>query len=309
MKITISEEKKNLKEKILKLKENLKAVIIAHNYQLPEIQDIADYLGDSLELAKISQDLEEEIIIFCGVKFMAETTKILSPQKRVFLSVLDAGCPLADTITPQQLSFLKAKNPDACVVSYVNTSAEIKALSDVCCTSSTAVKVVKNVPQEKVIFVPDKNLGEWVKKNVPHKQIINWEGFCYVHNNFNLIELEQQRCLHPDAIVMVHPECPPSIQDASDYVLSTSGMLKEAKKSSKKKFIIGTESGLIYRLKKENPGKEFYPLSKGHICIDMKRTTLKELYDSLLKQQYEIILSREIIEKAQKAIVQMVQFL
>ncbi len=170
-----------MEEKILRLKDQLKAVILAHNYEIPSVQDIADYCGDSLELAKISRKLKENIVIFCGVRFMAETVKILSPHKKVLLAASDAGCPLSDTITPEELTKLKNKYPDAWVVSYVNTSAEIKSLSDVCCTSSNAVSVVKNVPAKRVIFVPDKNLGAWVKKNVPQKELIIWDGFCYVH--------------------------------------------------------------------------------------------------------------------------------
>ncbi len=308
MDTVVRKENRDLIIKILELKEKLKAVILAHNYQVPEIQEIADYLGDSLELAKISRNLKEDVIVFCGVKFMAETAKILSPEKKVLLPVLNAGCPLADTITSGELLSLKKENPNSWVVSYVNTSAEIKALSDVCCTSSNAVKVVRNIPADEVIFVPDKNLGDWVKKNVPHKKVIVWKGFCYVHERFSEEDLKKVRRIYPDAVVMVHPECPSSVQDAADFVVSTSGMLKEAKRSSSKEFIIGTEEGLIYRLKKENPQKEFYSLGASHICVDMKKITLNELYEALSKGQYEITLDEDIIKKAKKSLERMVEF-
>ena len=191
MGIDLGEDKKILKEKILKLKEKKKAVILAHNYQIPEIQELADFLGDSLELAKISTRISSNLVVFCGVKFMAETTKILSPQKKVLIPVLDAGCPLAEMITCEELLRLKKENPFSWVVSYINTYASIKALSDVCCTSANAIKVVKNIPTKKVIFVPDKNLGWWVKENVPDKEIIIWQGFCYIHEQFTLKDLEE----------------------------------------------------------------------------------------------------------------------
>jgi len=308
MSATNQKENQHLHSKILELKEKLKAVILAHNYQVPEIQEVADYLGDSLELAKISRNLKEDVIVFCGVRFMAETAKILSPEKKVLLPFPDAGCPLADTITSEELLSLKKENPDSWVVSYVNTSAEIKALSDVCCTSSNAVKVVRNIPADKVIFVPDKNLGDWVKKNVPHKKVVTWRGFCYVHEQFSGEDLKKVRRIYPNAVVMVHPECPSSVQDAADFVVSTSGMLKEAKRSSSNEFIIGTEEGLIYRLKKENPQKEFYSLGASNICVDMKKITLNELYEALSRGQYEITLNEDIIEKAKKSLERMVEF-
>jgi quinolinate synthase len=305
----LSEDKGILKEKILKLKRVKNAVILAHNYQIPDIQDLADFVGDSLELAKISVELEGSVIVFCGVKFMAETAKILSPQKEVLLPVLDAGCPLADMIEPNQLVDLKKRHPGAWVVSYVNTSAQIKALSNVCCTSSNAIKVVENIPVKEIIFVPDKNLGWWVQKNVPQKELIIWEGFCYVHQDFTLEHLEQVKQAYPDAEVIVHPECQPPILERADYVLSTSGMLKRASASDARRFIIGTEEGLIYRLKKENPDKEFYPLSSAGICTSMKKTTLKELYQALQYGRYQINLKPQIIDNAKRALEEMVRFI
>ena len=304
----MSADKEKLKKEILKLKAAKSAVILAHNYQLPEIQDIADELGDSLELSKISRNRPEQLIVFCGVRFMAETAKILSPQKKVLLPALNAGCPLADTIEPQQLKELKEKHPDAWVVSYVNTSAQIKALSDVCCTSANAIKVVKNVPVKRIIFTPDKNLAWWVEKNVPEKELIVWPGACYVHEKFMLEDLEAARRSHPEAEIIVHPECDKEILKKADYVLSTSGMLKRAKESGAKQLIIGTESGLIYRLKKENPDKEFYSLGAARICVNMKKISLNELYESLKDEIYEIKLDSETIEKSQLALERMVQY-
>ena len=302
------DEKNTLKDKILRLKKEKNAIILAHNYQIDDIQDIADFLGDSLELAKKSMSLEEETIVFCGVRFMAETAKILSPQKKVLLPVLDAGCPLADMISPDELITLKKNNPDAMVVSYVNTSAEIKALSDVCCTSANAIEVVKNVPSKRIIFTPDKNLGWWVKKNVPEKEIIIWQGYCLVHERFRKEEVEDVKKLHPDAEVIVHPECQADILEMADFVASTSGMLKRVKQSKAKKFIIGTEAGMIYRLKKENPDKTFYSLGSAKMCVNMKKITLKNLLESLEKDRYCIELEPEVVEGAKKSLEEMVKY-
>ena len=299
----------NLVSEILRLKKERKAVLVAHNYQIPPVQDIADFLGDSLELSKICRDLKEETIVFCGVQFMAETAKILSPVKTVILPVQDAGCPLADMIEPDELLELKGKHPDAWVVSYVNSSAEIKALSDVCCTSANAINVVRNVPSKKVIFTPDKNLGWWVQKNVPEKEVIAWEGFCLVHEYFSHKDLIEVREVLPDAEVMVHPECRKEILEDADYVLSTSGMLKRAKESTASQFVIGTESGLIYRLKKENPQKEFYSLGSAKICSNMKKIKLEDIHHALKYGKHRIELSSEIIEKAKIALERMVSYI
>ena len=304
----LNNDKEFLRKEILKLKQEKNAVLIAHNYQIPEVQDIADFLGDSLELSKISKTADEEVIVFAGVKFMAETAKILSPQKEVLLPVLEAGCPLAEMIEPEQVIELKRKHPDAWVVSYVNTTAQIKALSDVCCTSANAVTVVNNVPVKKVIFIPDKNLGWWVQKNVPEKEIIIWPGYCLVHEYFSYKDLEESRKLYPDAEIMVHPECQSNILEEADYVVSTAGMLAKAKESKAKKIIVGTEEGMIYRLRKENPDKEFYSLGNAKVCTDMKRTSLIDLHRALIKDEYEIELSSEIIERAKIALERMVSY-
>lgn len=304
----LNREKEVLKEEILKLKKEHNAVLLAHNYQIPEVQDIADFLGDSLELSIKSKAVSQKSIIFAGVRFMAETAKILSPDKKVLLPVSDAGCPLAEMIEPGQLLELKREHPDAWVVSYVNTTAEVKALSDVCCTSANAVTVVKNVPVKKVIFVPDRNLGWWVQKNVPEKEVVVWPGYCFVHEYFSLKELEESRRIHPDAEIMVHPECFKEVLMEADYVVSTSGMLIKAKESKAKKIIVGTEEGMIYRLRRENPDKEFYSLGSAKVCTNMKRTALVDLRRALLEDQYRIELSPAIIEKAQIALERMVKY-
>lgn len=304
----LNREKEALKEEILKLKKEHNAVLLAHNYQIPEVQDIADFLGDSLELSIKSKAVSQKSIIFAGVRFMAETAKILSPDKKVLLPVSDAGCPLAEMIEPGQLLELKREHPDAWVVSYVNTTAEVKALSDVCCTSANAVTVVKNVPVKKVIFVPDRNLGWWVQKNVPEKEVVVWPGYCFVHEYFSLKELEESRRIHPDAEIMVHPECFKEVLMEADYVVSTSGMLIKAKESKAKKIIVGTEEGMIYRLRRENPDKEFYSLGSAKVCTNMKRTALVDLRRALLEDQYRIELSPAIIEKAQIALERMVKY-
>ncbi len=303
----VNKEEKNIQQ-ILELKKKKKALILAHNYQISQIQDIADFVGDSLELAKISKNINTELIVFCGVRFMAETAKILSKDKKVLLPAITAGCPLADTITVEDVLRLRKTYPGAWVVSYVNTSAAVKAVSDVCCTSGNAINVVKNVPTKDVIFIPDKNLGWWVKENVPEKNIILWNGGCYVHEQFKISDLSEARNKFPDAEIMVHPECDREILEKSDFVGSTSGMLKRVQQSSAKVFIVGTEEGLLHKLRKENPDKKFFCLGVSRICINMKKTTLNELLVSLDKGIYEITLDEDTIKKAQIALERMVQF-
>ncbi|MCS7180715.1 MAG: quinolinate synthase NadA, partial [bacterium] len=217
-------------EEILKLKKEKSAIILAHNYQIPEIQDIADFVGDSLELARKASEIKDaKIIVFCGVKFMAETAKILSPEKKVLLPDLDAGCPLADMANYEEVLKIKEKYPDAWVVSYVNTNADVKSITDVCCTSANADKVVKNIPAKKIIFLPDKNLCWYVKQKVPEKDIICWEGYCFVHRLFTIEDVKKVKEIYPDAELIVHPECDPEVQMMADGIYSTSGMLKRVK--------------------------------------------------------------------------------
>ncbi len=297
----------NIVEKIIKLKKEKNAIILVHNYQRQEIQNIADFLGDSLGLARKAAKTDAQIIIFCGVRFMAETAKILSPEKMVLLPRKEAGCPMADMITAEDLRILKEKYPGAKVVSYVNTNADVKAESDICCTSTNAIEVVRNIKVERVIFTPDKNLAAYCQRFVD-KEIIPWNGYCYVHEKIREEEVRLAKEKFPDALLLVHPECTPSVIDLADEVLSTSGMLNFAKKSDKKRFLIGTEEGLIYRLKKENPGKEFYAAGTAKMCRNMKLTTLNDVYSSLKEERYAIELSEGIIKSAQKALMGMLKY-
>jgi len=297
----------NVAEEITKLKKEKKAIILVHNYQRPEIQNIADSLGDSLGLAREAAKTDARIIVFCGVRFMAETAKILSPEKTIIIPRKDAGCPMADMITTEDLRILKEKYPGAKVVSYVNTNADVKAESDICCTSANAIKVVRNIKAEKIIFTPDKNLAAYCQR-FTDKEIIPWNGYCYVHEKIRKEEVSLAKGKFPDALLLVHPECNPSVIDLADEVLSTSGMLNFAKKSDKKRFLIGTEEGLIYRLKKENPGKEFYAAGTAKMCRNMKLTTLNDVYFSLKEERYAIELPEEIIKSAQKALEAMLKY-
>jgi len=294
----------NIVEEITKLKKEKNAIILVHNYQRPEIQNVADFLGDSLGLAKQAAKTEAKIIVFCGVRFMAETAKILSPKKTVIIPREDAGCPMADMITAEDLRRLKKNYPGAKVVSYVNTNADVKAESDICCTSANAVKVVKNISAKRIIFTPDKNLAAYCQR-FTDKEIIPWNGCCYVHERITEKEVRLAKEKFPDALLLVHPECNPSVIELADEVLSTSGMLNFAKKSDKKRFLIGTEEGLIYRLKKENPGKKFYAAGTAKMCRNMKLTTLNDVYLSLKEERYAIELPEGIIESAGKTLTAM----
>lgn len=297
-----------LQPEIVELKKAKNAVLLAHNYQIEEVQLVADYLGDSLGLSRIAADVDCDIIVFAGVKFMAETAKILSPDKKVLLPRLDAGCPMADMIIVDELRELKEKHKNAKVVTYVNSSVEIKAESDACCTSSNAVKVVKNIDANEIIFIPDRNLGSYVQKMVPEKKIILFEGYCYVHDRVKKEEIQKMKELYPEAKVVVHPETRMEVIELADEVLSTSGILKYVSQSNAKEFIIGTEQGLLERTKRENPGKKIYPALKPIICSNMKRTSLRDVYDSLKEEKYEITIDPEIAARAGKALDAMLKY-
>lgn len=297
----------NIQEEITRLKEEKNAIILVHNYQRPKVQDVADYLGDSLGLAKEATKTDAKIIVFCGVKFMAETAKILSPDKIVLLPRKEAGCPMADMVSYEDVRALREKYPDAKVVSYVNTNADVKAVTDVCCTSSNAVEVVRNIEADRVIFIPDRNLASYVKRFV-NKEIIPWDGYCYVHERITKDEVLKAKEKYPDAIVLVHPECNPPVIDIADEVLSTQGMVDFVGESDNKRFLIGTEEGILYRLKKENPGKEFCAAGTPKICQGMKRTTLDDVYLALKDEQYPIEIPNEIISSAKRALKAMLQY-
>jgi len=289
---------------ILALKKERQATILAHNYQIPEVQDVADLVGDSLELSRAAASLDSPVIVFCGVDFMAETAAILSPHKRVILPEKGAYCPMAHMITPEDLRGLKALHPDAAVVCYVNSTAEIKAESDICCTSANGVQVVRSLPEEKVIFVPDRNLAAYVARHTD-KEIIPWNGYCYVHDRFTVDQVESARAEHPRAELLVHPECRPEVIDRADYVYSTAGMSRHAKSSPVHEFIIGTEAGMIYRLKRENPDKEFYPLSESAICQNMKKTDMAKLLRALQTCEPRVVVPERVASRARKAIERM----
>jgi quinolinate synthase len=291
-------------EEILALKEERNAAILAHNYQIPEIQEAADLVGDSLELSRAAARLDNEVIVFCGVDFMAETAAILSPQKRVVLPAKGAFCPMAHLVNAGQLRDMKARYPEAAVVAYVNSSADVKAESDICCTSANGVQVVQSLSENEVIFVPDRNLGAYVQR-FTDKKILPADGYCYVHDRFTPDEVEAARRSHPQAEVLVHPECRPEVIDVSDYVYSTSGMSRHAKKSEAQEFIIGTEVGMLYRLKKDNPDKEFYPLSEAAICDNMKKTSLDLVLKALQTLEPQVIVPDEIAARARRAIERM----
>ena len=291
-------------DEILALKKERQATILAHNYQSPQVQDVADLVGDSLELSRAAARLDSPVIVFCGVDFMAETAAILSPGKRVVLPEKGAYCPMAHMITPEELQALKAQHPDAAVVCYVNSTAEIKAESDVCCTSANGVQVVKSLSEKKVIFIPDRNLAAYVARHTD-KQIIPGNGYCYVHDHLTVEQVRAARAAHPRAELLVHPECRPEVIDQADYVYSTAGMGRHAKSSPAREFIIGTEVGMIYRLKKENAGKEFYPLSESAICHNMKKTDLAKLRRALQTMEPRVEVPKEVASRARKAIERM----
>ena len=295
--------------KIEQLKDARKAVILAHNYQRGEIQDIADFTGDSLGLSIKAAETDAQVIVFCGVQFMAETAAILSPEKTVLLPDESAGCPLADMITAKQLSEMKQKYPDALVVCYVNSSAEVKAESDYCCTSANAVEVVNSIPKDKrIIFVPDQHLGRFVAEKTG-RELVLWPGYCWVHVVITEDDIKNAKAKYPDAVVMAHPECTEPVKELSDQILSTGQMLKFAEKSTAKQFIVATETGMIHPLKKQNPEAEFIPASDRAICPNMKKITVEKIIWSLEDMKYKIVLPDQIRLKARKALDRMVEVL
>ena len=296
-------------EKIKQLKAERKAVILAHNYQPPEMQDIADFTGDSLGLSVKAAQTDARVILFCGVRFMAETAAILSPKKTVLLPDKFAGCPLADMITAEQLCQLKQKYPDALVVCYVNSSAEVKAESDYCCTSANAVQLVNTLPKDRaIIFVPDQNLGQFVAERTG-RDIILWPGYCHVHVMITEENINLAKAKYPDAVVMAHPECTKPVRELADEILSTSQMLKFARQSNAKQFIVATEAGMVHPLKKQNPQAKFIPATDRAICPNMKKITLEKVLWSFEDMHYKITVPREISIRAKKALDRMVEVL
>ena len=296
-------------KKIKSLKEHRKAVILAHNYQPEEIQDLADFTGDSLGLSIQAAQTDAETIVFCGVRFMAETAAILSPGKTVLLPEKSAGCPMADMITAEQLIELKGKHPDALVVCYVNSTAEVKAESDYCCTSANAVELVNSLPKgRRIIFVPDQHLGRFVAERTG-RDLILWPGYCTTHVRITEDDIKAARAKYPDAIVMAHPECSEPVKALADELLSTGQMLKFAARSDAKGFIIATEIGIIHALKKQNPDAEFYPASERAVCPNMKKITLDKVITAMQEMQYKITVPEPIRTRAKKSLDRMVEIL
>jgi len=292
---------------LAELKKKRNAVILAHTYQLPEIQDVADFVGDSLELSLKVSETNADVVVFCGVKFMAETAKLISPKKTVLMPEPSAGCPMADMITADELRTVKKKYPDHAVVCYVNSTAEVKAESDICCTSSNAIKVVESIPRDKgVIFVPDINLGTYVKNKLQRDNMVLWPGYCNVHFFVTAEEVIRLKNDHKDAVVFAHPECKTEVLNLADHILSTSGMVKKVAEINKKDFIVITEQGILHPLKKKYPDRNFYALDRM-LCPNMKKTTIDMIPESLERMQYKIELSDEIIKKARIAVDKMLK--
>ena len=294
-----------LQNQILELKREKKAIILGHNYQRKEVQEVSDFLGDSYGLSVQASKTDAKIIVFCGVDFMAESAKILNPEKTVLHPNLNAKCPMAAMVDVKSLKELKAEHPGAPVVSYVNTSADVKAESDICCTSANAVKIVQSLPDKKVIFVPDTNLGLYVLRFVKDKELILWPGYCPTHVNIKLEDLKELKRKHPEAEILVHPECTPDVVDFADFAFSTEGIIKHVVSSPKREFIIGTEGNMLHRLRKEAPGKIFYEVPNA-TCPNMREITLEDVRDSLVKMQYGIELPADIIRRAKIPLERMI---
>lgn len=286
-----------LSEKILKLKKEKNAIILAHLYQIPEIQEIADYVGDSYYLSQVARDAKEDLIIFCGVKFMAESAKVLSPEKTVILPAPNAGCPMADMAEVEDVEEMIKKYPDAFKVCYINSSYKVKALCDASVTSSSALNIIKNIPNKQILFLPDQNLGGYISEFFPEKEFILWRGFCPTHHRITAEDIIKAKEEHPNVKVLSHPECSKEVRDLSDYIGSTSGIINYATECEDKEFIIATEEGVLHQLKKKNPDKKFY-FPEVMVCPNMKKTSLQDVYDALDGKKEEVILDEEIRKKA-----------
>lgn len=293
-------------KEIERLKQEKNAVILAHTYQTGEVQDIADFVGDSYGLSVQATETKADVIVFAGVRFMAETAAILSPQKRVVMPVEDAGCPMADMITPEELGEYKERYPDYLVLCYVNSTAEIKAMSDICCTSANALKIAKQIPEDKgIIFVPDKHLGGWVQEQTAHTMVL-WEGFCPTHVYITPGIIQKVKAQHPSATVLIHPEAPKESRDLADEVLSTGGMCRYVKENAFKEYIIATEIGIVHTLQKQNPDKTFYIVDESIICPNMRKGSVEAVYKALEGTGgIEVTVPKNIADKALVALEKM----
>ena len=286
-----------LSEKILKLKKEKNAIILAHLYQIPEVQEIADYVGDSYYLSQVARDAKEDLIIFCGVKFMAESAKVLSPDKTVILPAPNAGCPMADMAEVEDVEEMIKKYPDAFKVCYINSSYEVKALCDASVTSSSALNIMNNIPNKQILFLPDQNLGGYIAEFFPEKEFILWRGFCPTHHRITAEDVLNAKQEHPNVKVLAHPECSKEVRELSDYLGSTSGIIDYATKCEDNEFIIATEEGVLHQLQKKNPNKKFY-FPEMMVCPNMKKTILQDIYDALDGKREEVVLDEEIRQKA-----------
>ncbi|MBR2626054.1 MAG: quinolinate synthase NadA [Lentisphaeria bacterium] len=294
-------------DEIKQLKKERNAVIMAHNYTLPEVQDIADFSGDSLELARIAAKINAEVIVLCGVRFMAETAKILSPAAKVLHPAPDSGCPMADMAEANEVRTFRKENPDTLLIAYVNTTAATKSEVDLCCTSGNAEKIVSALPKEqKVMFLPDANLGGNLVKKLSRPMEL-WHGCCPIHDRITPEDIINARKEHPQAVVMVHPECKVEVTALADHALSTGAMLTAVKDDPANEFIIGTETGILHRMRKENPGKIFHPLANAPVCGDMKKITLEKILATLKDLSNEVVLDPEMMDKARKPIEKMLE--
>jgi len=294
-----------LRSEILKLKEEKQAIILAHNYQTLPVQQIADFTGDSLQLSRVASELKQELVVFCGVQFMAETAKLLKPSAKVLLPVKRAGCPMADMITGEQLRQFKAQYQNSVVVCYVNSSIEVKAESDICCTSGNAIKVINSIPADKqILFVPDRNLGSYAAKQTG-RNIILWQGYCNVHENITEADIKAVKLKYPGYKLIVHPECRPSVVEMADFAASTKGMIDYVKDHDE--VIVGTETGLFYQLQDKYPEKKLAPISERNICVNMKKTHLEDVLRSLQQEEFEINIDADIAERALRSVENMLR--
>ncbi|WP_200966760.1 quinolinate synthase NadA [Insulibacter thermoxylanivorax] len=300
------EQNRELKERLMQLKKERNAIILAHYYQRDEIQEVADFRGDSFLLAQKAAQTDADVIVFCGVHFMGESAKILAPDKTVLIPDERAGCPMADMVNAEGLLDLKRKHPKAKVVTYINSSAEVKAVTDICCTSSNAVKVVNSLDADEIIFAPDKNLGRYVQQFTDKKMIL-WEGYCNTHDLLTLKDVEEMKAKYPNAQFVAHPECRPEVAAAADFVGSTTAILKYCRETDCDEFIIGTEDGTGYQLRKDSPHKKFYFASKYLVCPNMKVNNLKKVVRALETMQPQIYVPPVIADKARQALERMLQ--
>lgn len=298
---------RELQDEILKLKKENDFCILAHIYENREIVEIADFVGDSFGLSRQAASAPQKNVVMCGVRFMAETVKLLSPEKKVYLSNPTAGCPMAEQMDVDLLRQLKKQNPDHLVAAYINTTAELKTECDVCVTSASALDILKKVENKNIIFIPDINLGQYVKDNLPEKNFKLFHGGCPTHARMTRADVEKARALHPDALLLVHPECTPEVTNGADYIGSTTGIMNFAKNSDAKEFIIGTENSIVSHLQYDLPEKRFYPLSKDCVCHNMRATTLPDVLACVKGEGEEITLSEEVMEKAKHCIDEMLR--